>query len=426
VVSSPIFGGNEFFRQMLGDLLRMMPGAGSGVPWHFSYQLAGDIAASSGPDPNPDPMERIGFEQLSHIAELHVNEITGMPPTPSGESLRLVPTSRGEWARRTLDTWRPVLDRLAAAAQPEDAGLGGLSGLDLDSLGGAGGEGGSGEGEGEEGTGGEEAAMMALIGQWASAMFPMLTAIQVGSVAGHLAERALGPYEVPLAPVAGNELLVVSANVRRIAEDWSLPPDDVRLWVAIHEIAYHSVLSRPAVAARLAALVVEHAERVRPDPTAMQELLADADPNDPTALARIFGDPAAFAGAAEAAGPELGRVRAELDALTAAMAGYVEHVTAVAAGRVIGGAVPILEAMRRRRVGRGEGEKVAEHLFGLSLDQPQIDRGERFVTGVLERSGDVELARMWSDAEFFATPAEIDAPGLWLARINLPKDEPAG
>jgi putative hydrolase len=411
-VSSPIFGGDDFFRQMLGDILRMMPSTGSGVPWQFSYQLAADIAAGGGPDPNPDPMERIGFEQLSHIAELHVAEIAGMLPAPAGESLRIVPTSRGEWARRTLDSWRPVLDTLAAAMQADGAEAGPA-------------DPGAIEPAGEE-AGGEDAAMMSLLGQWATAMFPMLTAVQVGSVAGHLAERALGPYEVPLAPAPGSELLVVSANIRAIAEDWSLPLEDVRLWVTIHEIAYHSVLSRPAVAERLSALVVEHAERVRPDPTAVQDLLADADPNDPAALARIFGDPEAFSGAAAAAGPELERVRAELDALTAAVAGYAEHVTTVAAGRLIGGQVPIVEAMRRRRVGRGEGEKVAEHLFGLSLDQPQIDRGERFVTGVLERSGDLELARMWAEAENFPTPAEVDAPGLWLARINLPKDLPAG
>ncbi len=74
-------------------------------------------------------------------------------------------------------------------------------------------------------------------------------------------------------------------------------------------------------------------------------------------------------------------------------------------------------------MGRGEGEKVAEQLFGLSLDQPQIDRGERFVTGVIERSGDRELAKMWADAASLPTPSEVDAPGLWLARINLPGDD---
>jgi uncharacterized protein (DUF2342 family) len=113
-------------------------------------------------------------------------------------------------------------------------------------------------------------------------------------------------------------------------------------------------------------------------------------------------------------------VRAELAALTSAIAGYAEQVTAHVASRLIGAHAPIGEAMRRRRMGRGEGERVAESLFGLKLDQEEIDRGEAFVTGVLDRSGELDLARLWVDERHLPTPAEVDAPGLWLARINLP------
>ena len=41
------------------------------------------------------------------------------------------------------------------------------------------------------------------------------------------------------------------------------------------------------------------------------------------------------------------------------------------------------------------------------------------VQGVLERSGELDLARLWVDEEHLPTPAEVEAPGLWLARINL-------
>ena len=265
-----------------------------------------------------------------------------------------------------------------------------------------------------------EAGLEDLFTKWATAMFPTMIAMQVGSVVGHLAERALGPYEVPLAPVSTEELAVVSANLSAVAADWSLPIDDLRLWLCAHELTYHAVLSRPAVAGRIAELVVRHAELVRPDAGAMEEMLGQADVADLDALAQLFGDPAALIGKTASADAE--RVRAELDALMAAVAGYGEHVTNVVAGRLIGNHAPIAEAMRRRRVGRGEGEKVAEALFGLVLDQRQIDRGERFVAGVLERSGEAQLSRMWNSAESLPTPAEVDAPGLWLARLGLDKD----
>jgi uncharacterized protein (DUF2342 family) len=59
-------------------------------------------------------------------------------------------------------------------------------------------------------------------------------------------------------------------------------------------------------------------------------------------------------------------------------------------------------------------------LLGLSLGQDQVDRGHGFVAGVVERAGDEGLARLWSSARELPTPAELDAPGLWLARIDLP------
>ncbi len=407
-------------RNMLGDLVRMMP-SGTGLQWQLAYQLAAQITAGGGPDPNPDPIERIRFEELSAIAELHVSEVTGMPIAPAGGAVRLVPASRVEWTRRTLDIWRPVLDRLAAALGPPDPDDGDVPGK--------GGGADSHHGQldpfaSDESGGGalpeDDDEMTGLLSQWAAAMFPAMTAWQIGSVAGHLAERALGTYDVPLAPVPGEELLVVSGNLAKVAADWSLPIDDLRLWLCVHEMAYHTVLSRQAVADRIAGLVVEHAQLVRPDPDALGQLLQQSDPSDLASFARTLGDPASLLKSEP--NPALTKVRAELDAVTAAVSGFAENVTRTIGSRLIGNTTPIGEAMRRRRVSRGDGETVAETLFGLRLDQSQIDRGARFVSGVLDRSGELQLAKMWGDAKNLPTPAEVDAPGLWLARLELPID----
>ena len=80
----------------------------------------------------------------------------------------------------------------------------------------------------------------------------------------------------------------------------------------------------------------------------------------------------------------------------------------------------ITEAMRRHRVATDRSDRFVERLLGLNLTQAQYDRGNTFVAGVVERSGDTGLARLWTDAAHLPTPAEVDAPGLWLARIDLP------
>jgi len=41
---------------------------------------------------------------------------------------------------------------------------------------------------------------------------------------------------------------------------------------------------------------------------------------------------------------------------------------------------------------------------------------------VVERAGGDGLVRLWESERTFPTPAEITAPGLWLARIDLPDE----
>ncbi|HYD10108.1 MAG TPA: zinc-dependent metalloprotease, partial [Acidimicrobiales bacterium] len=78
------------------------------------------------------------------------------------------------------------------------------------------------------------------------------------------------------------------------------------------------------------------------------------------------------------------------------------------------------EALHRRRVETGQGERFVELLLGFELGREQFDRGETFVKGVVERGGEAALARLWTSARELPTPNEVDAPGLWLARIDLP------
>ncbi len=101
------------------------------------------------------------------------------------------------------------------------------------------------------------------------------------------------------------------------------------------------------------------------------------------------------------------------------MVGVVDHVLDVVGARLITSYGMLTEALRRRRVEASEADRFVERLFGLELTQATYDRGSRFVEGVIERAGDDGLRRLWSGPEMLPTPAEVDAPGLWLARIDL-------
>jgi uncharacterized protein (DUF2342 family) len=133
----------------------------------------------------------------------------------------------------------------------------------------------------------------------------------------------------------------------------------------------------------------------------------------------MFGDPEALLG--DLLSPESRRSSDQLTALAVVVDGYADHVANQVGTKLVGSHAQLAEAWYRRRTERGKGEEAAGSLFGLDLDQVQVDRGRSFISGVLERAGDDGLAKLWSSARNLPTPSEVDAPGLWLERINLPE-----
>jgi putative hydrolase len=138
---------------------------------------------------------------------------------------------------------------------------------------------------------------------------------------------------------------------------------------------------------------------------------------DPDGMRKLFGDPTALLGVIRS--PEQQALLPGLEALVAAIVGYVDHAMDQLAHRLLGDAGRLTEALRRRRVQAGEADHFVERLLGLELTQAAYDRGAAFVAGVIERAGTDGLARLWEQPETLPTPAEIDAPGLWLARIEF-------
>jgi putative hydrolase len=385
------------FPGLLGDMLKMMR-TDAPLQWDLALQFSQTVASDGKPEPNVEPVQRMRFEELARIAEMQVADVTGMPTTPTGAPVRFATTGAAGWARRSLESWRPVIERFASAIRPVTPAAAERSDEEEDE---------------------EEKGLARLMEEWSKAIAPAMIALQVGSAIGHLARTTLGQYELPLPRREGDEIAVVPENAVRFADEWSLNPDDAVLWVAARDLAMHTVLSRPHVRERFSQLLVEHAETLRPDLQALVDRLGQISPSaieDPNELGDLLGE-AGFGADVDA--PAARRVRAELATLSAVLVGYAQWATDAVVARVIGARRPVAEAMRRRLVEMTDEERAAEHLFGLDLSSETVDRGEAFVFGVLERGGEVELAKLWVAAENLPTPAELDAPGLWIARVNL-------
>jgi putative hydrolase len=401
------------FQSLLGDLMNML-GTNAPNQWEMTRSFALNVATGGSPEDNVDPTQRIRLEQLARVAERNVIDATGMPISPDGRRLTCVPVGRGDWTLRALESWRTLLTSMAPAPGPmpsglPDTGTPGDPFAEDDPMGGLGG----------------------LLGQWATAIGPMFFGLQVGSVVGHLSHRALGQYPLAVPWAPSSELVLVTENIASFAADWSLPEEEALLWVCARELASNSVLTRPGIRARLEELLTALAES---SAAATQDLTGrlgalgspgglDASGMDLESLQGMLGDPEALLG--ELLTPESRRSSDQLTSLAVVVDAYADHVASVVGQKLVGSHTQLAEAWYRRRIERGKGEEAAGALFGMDLDQAQVDRGRSFVGGVLERAGDDGLARLWTSAGNLPTPSEVDAPGLWLERISLPElDEP--
>jgi len=384
---------------LLGDLLKVI-GSGPGATdnwFEAARTLAFGVATDGGQDESPDPLVRIAFEELARVAELHVADATGITSTSAAGGVSFDAVGPGQWSFRVLEAYRPVLRSMVEAQQQGAAAV--PTSMDLSEL-----------------SGDEPAGLNSLLGQFALTLGPVFLGMQFGSAAGHLARRAFGQYALPLPWPESSTLLLVPGNVARFAEDWSLPLQEVQLWVCLRELTMHAVLTRPGVRASLTTLLGDASAHAAAAQRSIVERLGDGL-GDPSALEEALGDPEALL--SDLISPEQRNISSALTAQTTALGAYVDHITAGIAESLTSSPAALREAWYRYRIEEGKGEQAFAGLFGLNVGQDEVDRGRSFVTGVVERAGEDALARLWGDELDLPTPAEVDAPGLWLARIGL-------
>ena len=384
------FSNNPFSQlPMFGELAKALAGQGP-LNWDAARQFAQLGSTGGVPEPNVEPAVRLAYEELGRLAWFHVADVVGRDDSAPG--LQVV--TRSQWASGTLDAYRHLFTEMATALGTPAVGE-----LDVPD-------------EADD-------PMMAMMAGLSKMMAPAMLGMAVGSMVGRLASRAFGTHELPI-PRQPPAIALVPSNIDAFAGDWEIPGDEMRLWVLAHELAGYVLLSSRHLSEALSTLVRQHVGGFRPDPNAVADRLGtiDAGTGDPmAALQQALGDPEILLGAVTS--PEQQALRPRLDALVAVVVGYTDWIVDAVAVRLVGGnALRIAEAARRRRVETSASDTFIEQLLGIRLGDEQIGRGKAFVQGVVDRAGERGLDPLLARADAIPTPNELDAPGLWLARLD--------
>ena len=369
-------------------MLRFLQSDGP-VHWEVARQVARWVALEGEGEPTVEAADRARLSEVAVAAEQRILAETGEPPPSSSTAL----LGRAEWADQALQTLRPVLERLAVSLQ----------------------------GDLPETTTEEGEPPNPLAGMF-SAIGPLLLGVQCGFMVGQLAQGLLSEHDLllPIADPPRPSLIV--PNLEAFHAAWSVPADDLRFYLALGEGVRSRVVSRPWVRERLVRLASEYASSFRIDTSALEAQMGSIDFSDPSSFdPSSFGggmlDPDALLGAMQS--PEQLAVLERFQLTTAVLETYADSVVERVGEPMIKSLPTIREAMRRHRVERSEADRFIQRLLGLDPSRRFHDQASAFCRGVEERAGPSALDRLLEDESMLPTPAELEAPGLWLARIEL-------
>jgi putative hydrolase len=361
------------------QLFKMMQSSGP-----VNWKLAREVTKSLAGQPQPiDPVVAEEYRELAHVAEVRISAFTDLPSPEPGE---LNPTDRATWAAENQQSFRvlvePLGDKLSNLTDIGD--IPGLSSM------------------------GDMSAMLAPLG-------PALLGMQAGTMVGFMAHRALGQFDTGIPAMDHDRPYVIVPNLDDFAIDHGIDHRQIRLWGALHEVAFHRIMAVEWVRGRFVELITAFYDEVEidtsdllgkltgmSDPMELQQMLGEGE--DPADLIRATSNPERLAA---------------VQAFTAFIEGYADRIVRLAGADLLPNIERIEEAYTRRRTEPDKTEQFLQQFAGLTLDRWRAGDASQFCDDVAERWGEESLTRIWEAPENMPTLDELTDPIGWNARVIL-------
>lgn len=355
------------------EIRRLIEAQKGPVNWEIAAQVAGGVA-DAGTSYAADSLDASGLEEACRVAEMHAASVTGFES--SSEVVRIELVDRAQWARRNLEAFRPLIERLSShlGSQVLIEGAGPFSML-------------------------------------ANAVGPILFGIQFGFLIGHLSQRVLGQYDICFPRGSGGSLAFVFPNIVALERDLEVDPAQFRLWTAGHEVVHRLEFeSVHWTAPHVTSLVERYIDAAEIDQSELAHRLQSL--GDTEELARIASRPDELLPLVTTSAQQA--IADQIQAFMSLLEGYAEWTVSQFGRGLLPEGEKIKEAMTRRRAERSSADRLLQVLLGLDLRGDQHRAGEKFVTTVEEaRKRDL----LWQGPDFLPTMEEIFDPPRWLSRV---------
>ena len=402
---SPNPGDNNEMAAMFENLGRMMRGASSdsSVNWESARSASADELKKVG-DPNPTDDDAVAIQAAADLADLWLNDATAFPST----AISCSTMSRSQWLASTFDAWKaivePVADGVAVAMTgmlpdempngpmeiPEEL-LAGLPPEMADQM--------------RAMLGSTDfAAMAGQMMSMAKSMGATMFGMQFGEALGSMASEVLSTSDIGIPLMAQAEPALVAANVAALAEGLSIDANDVRLYVALRELAHIRLFTAaPWLQSQVLSAIGDYARGVKIDSAAIEEAMTHVDPSNPESLNELLGGNMFESSQTDEQRAALER----LEVLLALIEGWVTTVVTSAIGNRLASSLALEEVFRRRRATGGPAEKLFAGLVGLEIHPRRIREAASLWQRIEDSSSIQERDNVWTHPDLLPRAEDL-------------------
>jgi putative hydrolase len=357
----------------------------SGGP--VNWDLARDVArqtVSAGHDRSVAEAQRRAVEEAVRIAELWLDPVTAIPAGTTGA----LAWSRAEWVEATLPVWRELVEPVASRVVEA---MGEVVPEEMKSMVGP---------------------LLGVMRQMGGAMF----GAQVGQALGTLAGEVVGASDIGLPLGPEGKAVLLPANVAAFGEGLGVDDEQVRLYLALREVAHQRLFAHvPWLRAHLLGAVAAYAKGIHVDVERLEQAVGQLDPTNPEALQEALSS-----GMFEPEQtPEQRAALSRLETALALVEGWVDEVVNDAASAHLSSAAALRETVRRRRATGGPGEQTFATLVGLQLRPRRLRDAAALWRGLREKRGVEGRDAVWSHPDLLPTSDDLDEPTGFVDRPEL-------
>jgi coenzyme F420 biosynthesis associated uncharacterized protein len=246
-----------------------------------------------------------------------------------------------------------------------------------------------------------------------------LAGAELGMMLGWMSTRVLGQYDLLVIeeenPHEQDLVYYVGPNVLALEKQFSFPPGEFRLWLALHEVTHRAQFTGvPWLREHFIGLVHQTIDAVEPDPQRVAQLFESV-----ASAVRQGRNPLADGGMVTLlAGPEQREVIDQVTGLMTLLEGHGDVTMDRAGEGLLPNAPRFARVLRERRQSARGLTRLLQQLVGLEAKLRQYAEGEAFIAAVERAGGPPLLHRAWEEPAHLPSRLEIREPQLWIDRMG--------